>query len=158
MKYKTTIILLTGIAALFLSSFSFKSIQFEKRLPAVAMSDTIKTLFIPVDSLEAMGNLKYKPFKEKVHASYYHDKFNGRRTASGIKFSNNKYTAAHRKLPFGTKLRITNAANGKCVVVEVNDRGPFTKGREIDMSKRAFMDIADNKKSGGMNVSIEIIE
>jgi rare lipoprotein A len=70
-------------------------------------------------------------------ASYYADKFNGRRTASGESFSNSALTAAHRTLPFGTKLRVTNPANGKSVVVRVNDRGPFHGGRVIDLSRNA---------------------
>lgn len=100
-------------------------------------------------------NGKFRLYKKGVHASYYADKFNGRRTASGKKFSNNRYTAAHRKLPFGTILRVTNEANGECVLVEVTDRGPFIRGREIDLSKRAFMEISSNKKSGSMVVKIE---
>lgn len=100
-------------------------------------------------------NLKLKLLKKEAHASYYHDKFNGRRTASGKKFDNNGYTAAHKKLPFGTKLKVTNEANGKSVIVEVTDRGPFSKAREIDLSRRAFMDIAANKNSGVVFVTIE---
>jgi rare lipoprotein A len=96
-------------------------------------------------------------YKKKAHASYYHNKFNGKRTSSGVKFSNNKYTAAHRKLPFGTHVRVTNEENGKSVVVEVNDRGPFTKGRDIDLSYRAFREIAANKTSGAMTVTIEVV-
>ena len=99
-----------------------------------------------------------KPYKENAHASYYHDKFDGRKTAGGKKFDNSKLTAAHKKLPFGTKLKITNEKNNKSVIVEVTDRGPFINGREIDLTKRAFMDIASNKRSGGIIVKIEIIE
>ena len=98
---------------------------------------------------------KFVLFKKNAHASYYHDKFNGKKTASGKRFDNSKLTAAHRKLPFGTKLRITNEANGKFVIVEVTDRGPFARGREIDLSKKAFMDIASNKRSGAVIVKIE---
>lgn len=98
-----------------------------------------------------------KIYKRNVEASYYHDKFNGRRTASGEKFRNSDLTAAHRKLPFGTKVKVTNTANGESVVVKVNDRGPQKKSREIDLSKRAFMQITDNKNHGVLRVSIEII-
>lgn len=101
---------------------------------------------------------KLKSFKKSVHASYYHDKFNGKKTASGKKFDNNKYTAAHKTLPFGTKVKVTNIASGKSVIVEVIDRGPFVKSREIDLSKRAFMQIANNKRIGAMIVNIEILE
>ena len=102
--------------------------------------------------------LQLKAFKKSVIASYYADKFNGRRTTSGKKFSNNGYTAAHKKLAFGTKLKVTNEANGKSVIVEVTDRGPFVRSKEIDLTKRAFMDLADNKRSGMLRVKIEIIE
>jgi rare lipoprotein A len=101
---------------------------------------------------------KFRVYKKSVHASYYHNKFNGKRTASGKKFNNNGYTAAHRKLPFGTILRITNEDSGKSVVVEVIDRGPFSRGREIDLTRKAFMEIASNKNSGSMNVKIEVMD
>lgn len=113
-------------------------------------SEVIKdTLFDP--------NVKYLLYKTNGHASYYAEKFHGRRTASGQKFDMNKLTAAHKKLPFGTKIRVTNEANGKSVIVEVNDRGPFVKSREIDLSKKAFMAIASSKKAGSMRVTIETI-
>ena len=70
-------------------------------------------------------------------ASYYAAKFDGRRTASGERFDNSDMTAAHRSLPFGTRLRVTNPANGRSVVVRVNDRGPFTRGRLLDVSRAA---------------------
>lgn len=103
-------------------------------------------------------NVSGEVLKKNVEASYYHDKFNGKKTASGEKFSNEKLTAAHKKLPFGTKLKVTNVANDKSVIVEVNDRGPFTKSRELDLSKRAFMEITDNKNHGTLRVKIEIIK
>lgn len=101
---------------------------------------------------------KYSLYKNAAHASYYANKFNGKRTSSGSKFDNTKYTAAHRKLPFGTKLKVTNEANGKFVIVEVTDRGPFSRGREIDLAKKAFMEIASNKNSGSIIVKIEVAD
>ncbi|MBF2707390.1 septal ring lytic transglycosylase RlpA family protein [Flavobacterium soyangense] len=101
---------------------------------------------------------KFKFYKKGAHASYYADKFNGKRTTSGKRFDNNKYTAAHKKFPFGTKLRITNEANGKSVIVEVIDRGPFVRSREIDLSKRAFMEIANNRSSGAIMVTMEVLQ
>jgi len=98
-----------------------------------------------------------KSYKRNAEVSYYHDKFNGKRTASGEKFHNSDMTAAHRKLPFGTRLRITNVANGESVVVKVNDRGPHKRGRELDLSKRAFMSITDNKNHGVIRVNIEVL-
>ncbi|MBE0390664.1 rare lipoprotein A [Flavobacterium sp. 7E] len=99
---------------------------------------------------------KLSPYKTNAHASYYADKFHGRKTASGALFNMHKYTAAHKKFPFGTMLKVTNQVNGKSVIVEVNDRGPFVKSREIDLSKKAFMEIAKNKGIGVMTVTIEV--
>ena len=129
-----------------------------KPIPAKVVLDTAKAKVVVADTLKPKPVLKFKAYKVKVHASYYANKFNGKRTSSGIRFDNNKYTAAHRKLPFGTKLRITNEENGKSVIVEVIDRGPFSRGREIDLSRRAFMEIVSNKNSGSAIVKIEIIE
>jgi rare lipoprotein A len=126
------------------------------------LKDTIeknKMLLIkqePVSDTLSFEMGKLKIFKKNAHASYYADKFNGRRTTSGKKFDNNKYTAAHKKLPFGTKVKVTNQANGKSVIVEITDRGPFVRSREIDLSKRAFMQITGNKSSGNMTVTIEV--
>ena len=116
----------------------------------------VRNVLTEVDSLD-LSLAKLKFLKKNAHASYYASKFHGRRTASGKKFDNNAYTAAHKKLPFGTKLKVTNEANGKFVIVEVTDRGPFSKAREIDLSKRAFMDITSNKNSGVVIVTIEEI-
>src|SRR4051812_11534812 len=69
--------------------------------------------------------------------SYYADKFHGRKTASGRRFDKNAFTAAHRSLPFGTKVQVTNLANGKTVVVEINDRGPYSEDRILDLSPAA---------------------
>ena len=109
-------------------------------------------------SCSSKKNVSGKVINKKAHASYYADKFNGRKTASGERFSNRKLTAAHRKLDFGTKLKVTNVANKKWVLVTINDRGPFIKSRDIDLSKEAFMQITDNKNHGVLTVTIEIIK
>ena len=98
-----------------------------------------------------------KSFKDNVEASYYADKFNGRKTASGEIFSNSKMTCAHRSLTFGTKLKVINTANNQSVTVLVNDRGPQKTAREIDLSKSAFMKITDNKNHGILKVDIQIL-
>lgn len=110
-----------------------------------------------VSCSSSRGGGSGKVYKRNVEASYYADKFNGRRTASGEKFHNSDLTAAHRKLAFGTKLRVTNVRNGESVVVTVNDRGPHKAGRELDLSKRAFMSITDNKNHGFIRVNIEVL-
>ena len=74
---------------------------------------------------------------ETGKASYYADKFNGRKTANGEIFRNRKKTAAHKTLPFGTIVKVTNLRNGRSVKVRINDRGPFVAGRHIDLSKKA---------------------
>ena len=89
-------------------------------------------------------------------ASYYADMFNGRPTASGERFDNGRLTAAHRTLAFGTKVRVTNLANGRSVVVRVNDRGPFVKGRIIDLSQAAAKRI-DMIRAGVVRVKVETI-
>lgn len=127
------------------------------------VKDTLKNNNILIDSEEIASDTlvvetgKLKLYKKTAHASYYADKFHGKRMANGKPFDMNKLTAAHKKLPFGTKIKITNEANGKSVIVEVTDRGPFVKSREIDLSKRAFMAITKNKKSGMMLVTMEIL-
>ncbi|MDO4728023.1 MAG: septal ring lytic transglycosylase RlpA family protein [Bacteroidota bacterium] len=107
---------------------------------------------------EKKEDKKGKVYKKNVVACYYHDKFNGRKTASGAIFDNKKQTAAHKKLPFGTQVKVTNKANGKWVLVTINDRGPFSKGKEIDLSKKAFMDITEDPKKGNLKVDIEIVK
>ena len=74
-------------------------------------------------------------------ASYYGRAFAGRPTASGERFDPAKLTAAHKTLPFGSKVKVTNTSNGKSVVVRINDRGPFVKGRHIDLSRSAAEEI-----------------
>lgn len=81
-------------------------------------------------------------------ASFYADKFEGRPTASGEKYKHNKLTAAHKTLPFGTKVRVTNTANNQTVDVVINDRGPYVDGRVIDLSKSAA------EKLGFVNVGL----
>lgn len=68
-------------------------------------------------------------------ASWYGPGFHGRRTASGERFNQNDMTAAHRSLPFGTRVRVVNQTSGTSVVVRINDRGPHVRGRIIDLSK-----------------------
>lgn len=70
-------------------------------------------------------------------ASWYGGRFHGRRTASGETFDMHALTAAHKSLPFGTRVRVRNLDNGREVVVRINDRGPFTAGRVIDLSRAA---------------------
>jgi rare lipoprotein A len=73
-------------------------------------------------------------------AAYYDKEYKGR-TASGVPYDSNKFTCAHRTLPFGTQLRVTDTKTRRSVIVVVNDRGPFTKGREFDLSFAAAKEL-----------------
>ena len=90
-------------------------------------------------------------------ASYYNDKFEGKITASGEVFSQSKLTAAHRTLPFKTKVKVTNLSNKRSVIVIVNDRGPFVEGRIIDLSKKAATKL-DFIEKGVAKVKLEVLE
>lgn len=90
------------------------------------------------------------------NVSWYGNQFHGKKTASGDVYNMHEYTAAHKTLPFGTKVKITNQRNGKSVIVEVNDRGPFVKSREFDLSRAAFNEIG-NTNSGVISVDYEVI-
>ncbi len=90
-------------------------------------------------------------------ASFYAAKFQGRRTASGETFNNSAMTAAHRSLPFGTQVKVTNVRNGRSVVVRINDRGPYAKGRIIDLSKAAAKKIGVSR-SGVARVKLEVLK
>ena len=79
-------------------------------------------------------NSQKSDISERGKASFYADKYHGRTTASGERFSQQAATAAHLKLPFGTRVNVTNIANNKSVVVRINDRGPYIRGRIIDLS------------------------
>lgn len=131
----------------------------------VATKDNVKPVIATVADTTETKVETVKPeepklthYKSNVLATYYADKFNGRKTSSGERFHNKHYTAAHMKLPFGTMVRVTNESTGKFVDVKVNDRGPFSKKLEIDLTKTAFMEIAPNKGCGSFKVKMEIID
>lgn len=94
--------------------------------------------------------------KKVGFASFYSKQHHGRKTASGEKFNMFNLTAAHKTLPFGTRIRVTNIKNGKSVCVTINDRGPFIKGRIIDLSFGAAKKL-DMVKTGTAKISYEII-
>jgi rare lipoprotein A len=146
------IVFCTAILLFVLTAFTTTS-----PVAAPAKKYTKPALTVAKDSTDTAGP-ELTLYKKDVMATYYADKFNGRKTSSGEKFHNNNYTAAHMKLPFGTMLRVTNEKTGKFVDVKVNDRGPFTKKLEIDLTKKAFMEIAPTKGCGSFKCKIEIIE
>jgi rare lipoprotein A len=90
-------------------------------------------------------------------ASWYGGKFHGRLTSSGEVFDTNEMTAAHRTLPFGTIVKVTNQDNGRSAVVKINDRGPFVEGRIIDLSRAAAEEL-DMVGQGVAHVSLDIVD
>ncbi len=90
-------------------------------------------------------------------AAYYNDNLNGRPTASGEIYDRNKLTAAHRTLPFGTRVRVTNQQNGASVIVRINDRGPTNRQRIIDLSYAAAEAIG-MLKAGVIPVKLEVLD
>jgi rare lipoprotein A len=94
-------------------------------------------------------------FVAEGYACWYGSEFEGKRTANGETFRKNKLTAAHRFLEFGTKIKVTNKENKQSVVVEINDRGPFVKGKILDLSEQAAKEINLYSKGTGI-VKIEI--
>ena len=99
---------------------------------------------------------KYSYFQTGT-ASFYGGKWHGRKTANGEIFDTYKLRAAHKTLPFGTRARVTNLSNGKSVVVRINNRGPYSKGRIIDLSQAAFSKI-ENMSKGVTKVKLEIVK
>ena len=95
-------------------------------------------------------------YTQKGVASYYHDSLHGRKTASGEVYNKRILSAAHKSLPLGTKVRVTKASSGKSIVVKINDRGPFVKGRIIDLSRRAARDLGIIG-SGVAKVEVEVL-
>ncbi|MEL6738024.1 MAG: septal ring lytic transglycosylase RlpA family protein [Pseudomonadota bacterium] len=89
-------------------------------------------------------------------ASYYGKRFHGRRTANGERFDMNAMTAAHKTLPFGTRVLVTNPANGRSVTVRINDRGPFIRGRAIDLSRAAAEELGIIRR-GHARVQLDIV-
>lgn len=152
-------ILLLALSTLFLVAFTYNDKEISSKIMYkgnVPDSLNVSRDTIYIDSVSG-HSYELQPFKSGAVATYYADRFNGRKTASGQVFNNSNYTAAHRELPFGTMLRVTNEANQKSVVVTVNDRGPFIKGKEIDLSKKAFREISRHHGHGTMKVTIEVL-
>ena len=99
------------------------------------MTKNLPTLLLLVLVVLAASCSRY--VTESGTASYYGSQFNNRETASGSKYNPNRRTAAHKTLPFGTKVIVTNLSNHQRVKVRITDRGPFVRGRIIDLSQKA---------------------
>lgn len=113
-------------------------------------------LILILSLLAPLPSSSSEDYPQYGKASWYGGKFHGRKTASGERFNKYEFTAAHRNLPFGTILRVTNLRNGKDVYVKVNDRGPFIKGRVLDLSLASAEALHFNRR-GVIRVKIEIV-
>ena len=157
-KSQRKFILATGLGLAVLSSPVMA--KEAKASKAKVVHTTVK-----VSKTSVSGQVKkvsYSPVSAKAKfassgvASYYGPGFHGRRTANGETFNMHAMTAAHRTLPFGTLVKVTNLSNGKSTVVRVNDRGPYVGNRVIDLSVAAAKEIGSTH-SGTARVNLEVI-
>jgi rare lipoprotein A len=157
MNHEKQVYTLSFIAILIVTGLSF--VWNSAYLSAINKQDS---LFY--STAEATQRIPSMPNKESLvktlvgegKASFYSDDFHGHTTANGETFNMHQLTAAHPTLPFGTRVRVTNLRNGKDVVVRINDRGPFIKGRIIDLSVGAAKEIGI-LKSGTDRVKLETL-
>ena len=146
-------------------TYPYPGVSDSMGFPCCLRVNTALTIFLLLAScLHGCSSItKHEPHPDSVGyeqtgiASYYAKKFHHRKTASGERFDNNSMTAAHKTLPFGTDVKVTNINNGKSVTVRINDRGPFVKGRIIDLSRAAFSQIADLNR-GVVKVQIRVVQ
>lgn len=96
-------------------------------------------------------------FSQQGRASWYGNRHHGKKTASGEPFNQHALTAAHRTLPFGTRIKVTNVSNQRSVVVRVNDRGPFSKNRVLDVSRKAAEELG-MINSGTATISLHTLD
>ena len=131
--------------------------QTQEAIPPTVQPQSQPTSVTPAEKPKTSPAVKTssRPRKRGM-ASWYGSGFHGRRTASGETFNSSGLTAAHRYLPFGTKVRVTNLRNGRSVVVRINDRGPFSGGRVIDLSRGAAA-IIGVFQSGVAPVVLEVL-
>ena len=122
----------------------------------VAFSSSVFSLPSEAATRRSAATYRSKALSEGT-ASFYSTQFHGRKTANGETFNMNQLTAAHPSLPFGTLVKVTNMDNGKNVVVRINDRGPYVKGRIIDLSKSAARKIGILKE-GVAQVKVEPVK
>ncbi|OEC35544.1 rare lipoprotein A [Pseudomonas cuatrocienegasensis] len=105
----------------------------------------------------SQGSIDANGYRNEGQASYYGARHHGNKTASGERFDQNALTAAHRTLPFGTRVRVTNLRNERSVVVRINDRGPYARGRIIDLSRKAAEQL-DMIRAGVVPVRVEQLQ
>jgi len=123
--------------------------------PGGGKGEGMKTEFENPDDFKNADKDAWKDEMEGI-ASWYGEDFNGRLTANGEVYDMYKFTAAHKTLPLGTVVKVTNQENGKTVEVRINDRGPYVKGRIIDLSRTAGRAIG-MREAGTAKVKLEIV-
>lgn len=129
-----------------------KHISYGKLLIAIL----VLTFTARLQAQQSVVDSVWKPmYRDTGYASYYANKFEGRRTANGERYRKKYFTAAHKTLPFGTLLKVTNPKNHKWVIVRINDRGPHHKKRVIDLSYKAAKHLGIVKSHGVVRVYIE---
>ena len=124
--------------------------------PKILSPKLLPALVLALSLLASCGGSR-NAFTQSGQGSYYADKFNGRKTASGATYRAGQMTAAHNTLPFGTRIKVTNVRNGKSVKVTVNDRGPHVKGRIVDVSGKAARKL-DLVEAGVVPVQLKVIK
>lgn len=125
-----------------------------RALPS-ALPATLVLLSLGLVAISTARAHKAPAFEQVGTASWYGPRFHGKNTANGEVFNQNKLTAAHRTLPLGTTVEVTNVTNGKSVQVKINDRGPYVNGRVIDVSRAAAIRLG-MKDAGLARVQIEV--
>ena len=114
-------------------------------------------IYMPLCLVGCEEKPKEKPYTQTGQASYYARMFEGRKTASGATYREDSLTAAHKFLPLGTIVEVTNLSNEKKVTVEVNDRGPYIEGRNIDLSREAAKRL-DMMESGTADIRLKVVK
>jgi rare lipoprotein A len=147
---KLVLIMMIGLAIIELSIVQSSSAA----APATEPQSSFAAAQSVAPSADATATKSTKSMKGL--AAVYSDKFNGRKTASGQRFCQNQLTAAHRSLPLGTKVRVTNIQNSKSIEVCINDRGPFHTRRVIDLSTAAAAKVGMGRKGIAL-VKLEVV-
>lgn len=128
----------------------------EARYNESVLHDSLKSQESEISEEEIGETIEEIVETQSGRVSWYGSKFHGKKTASGKKYDKEELTCAHKTLPFGTKVKVVNVRNGKSVIVEVNDRGPYAKGREFDLSEAAFKEIGSTN-SGILNIEYQVL-
>jgi rare lipoprotein A len=147
-----------AVAAMLISAPAGAADSVSPRMQSLEAAVAAASDPVPAPSLEAKAEAVQQAFEAigEGQASYYGRELAGNRTSSGERFNPMALTAAHRTLPLGTRLRVTNLANGRSVIVRINDRGPFVRSRLIDVSLGAAREIG-MVAQGRAQVRLELV-